>query len=361
MTLPPSSLAAMPDGSLPPDVTVVTGGEVLPPELVARWAPGRRMLNIYGPTETTIIATVDGPLPAESAPSIGRPVVGARIRVLDHCLRPLPAGVPGEVYISGAGLARGYLHRPGLTASRYVADPFGEAGVRMYRTGDIAQWLPDGRLDYVRRADDQVKLRGFRIEPGEIEAVLTGDPSVRHAVVLLREDTPGVRRLIAYVVAAGSEGVDPAALRERVAALLPEYMVPAAVVAIDEVPTTPHGKLDRDALPAPGFAPAEGSRTPRTPREELLGRLFAEVLQLDEVGVDDSFFELGGDSIMSIKLVTAAREAGLDISPRDVFTHKSVARLAEAAPQPADDADAAHISLDDAELDELIGRFTEGS
>ncbi|MGW7488587.1 amino acid adenylation domain-containing protein [Streptomyces sp. NPDC054786] len=366
MTLPPSSLAAMPDGSLPEGVTVVTGGEVLPRELVARWAPGRRMLNIYGPTETTIIATVDGPLSAQSAPSIGRPVVGARIRVLDRCLRPVPAGVPGEVYISGAGLARGYLHRPGLTASRYVADAFGEPGARMYRTGDIAQWLPDGRLDYVRRADDQVKLRGFRIEPGEIEVVLTEDPSVRHATVLLREDTPGVRRLIAYVVAAGSAGVDPAALREWVAARLPEYMVPAAVVAIDEVPTTPHGKLDRDALPAPGFAPAEGSRTPRTAREELLCRLFAEVLQLDEVGIDDSFFELGGDSITSIKLVTAVRDAGLDLSPRDVFTHKSVAELAavaaEAALQPADDdADAAHLSLDEAELDELIGRFTEGS
>ncbi|GGP32536.1 hypothetical protein GCM10010501_75190 [Streptomyces libani subsp. rufus] len=366
MTLPPSSLAAMPDGSLPPDVTVVTGGEVLPPELVARWAPGRRMLNIYGPTETTIIATVDGPLSAQSAPSIGRPVVGARIRVLDHCLRPLPAGVPGEVYISGAGLARGYLHRPGLTASRYVADPFGEPGARMYRTGDIAQWLDDGRLDYVRRADDQVKLRGFRIEPGEIEAVLTADPSVRHAIVLLREDSPGARRLIAYVVAAGLSGVDPAALRERVAARLPEYMVPAAVVAIDEVPTTAHGKLDRDALQAPDFAPSEGSRTPRTPLEELLCRLFADVLQLEEVGIDDGFFELGGDSITSIKLVTAAREAGLDISPRDVFTHKTVAELAavatEAAPADEDaDADAVHISLDEAELDELIGRFTEGS
>ncbi|GHF27769.1 hypothetical protein GCM10018790_01390 [Kitasatospora xanthocidica] len=361
LTIPPSSLAAMADGSLPEGITLVTGGEVLPPELVARWAPGRRMLNIYGPTETTIIATVGGPLEPGVAVSIGVPVVGARIRVLDHCLRPLPAGVPGEVYISGAGLARGYLHRPELTASRYVADPFGGPGTRMYRTGDIARWLPDGRLDYVRRADDQVKLRGFRIEPGEIEAVLAADPSVRHATVQLRESTPGARQLVAYVVPAGPEGTDPAALRERVAAHLPEYMVPAAVVEISELPTTPHGKLDRAALPAPRFAAAEGSRAPRTPREELLRRLFVEVLQVDRIGIDDSFFALGGDSIMSIKLVTAAREAGLEISPRDVFTHKSVAELAavvtESAPDADEEAEEPLIDLDQDELDEFIAKF----
>ncbi|MFD8785187.1 amino acid adenylation domain-containing protein [Kitasatospora sp. NPDC059599] len=364
LTIPPSSLAAMADGSLPEGITLVTGGEVLPPELVARWAPGRRMLNIYGPTETTIIATVGGPLEPGVAVSIGVPVVGARIRVLDHCLRPLPAGVPGEVYISGAGLARGYLHRPDLTASRYVADPFGAPGDRMYRTGDIARWLPDGRLDYVRRADDQVKLRGFRIEPGEIEAVLAADPGVRHATVQLREDTPGSRQLVAYVVPAGPDGTDPAALRERVAAHLPEYMVPAAVVEIPELPTTPHGKLDRAALPAPRFAAAEGSRAPRTPREELLRQLFVDVLQVERIGIDDSFFALGGDSIMSIKLVTAAREAGLEISPRDVFTHKSVAELAavvtESAPQSADEeAEEPLVDLDQDELDEFIAKFAQ--
>ncbi|MFE6049557.1 amino acid adenylation domain-containing protein [Kitasatospora sp. NPDC056446] len=364
LTVPPSSLAAMADGSLPEGITVVTGGEVLPPELVARWAPGRRMLNIYGPTETTIIATVGGPLEPGVAVSIGVPVVGARIRVLDHCLRPLPAGVPGEVYISGAGLARGYLHRPDLTASRYVADPFGEPGTRMYRTGDLARWLPDGRLDYVRRADDQVKLRGFRIEPGEVEAVLAADPAVRHATVQLREDTPGSRQLVAYVVPAGPDGTDPAALRERVAAHLPEYMVPAAVVEIPELPTTPHGKLDRAALPAPRFAAAEGSRAPRTPREELLLRLFVDVLRVERIGIDDSFFALGGDSIMSIKLVTAAREAGLEISPRDVFTHKSIAELAaavtESAPEgAAEEAEEPLIALEQDELDEFISRFAE--
>ncbi|MER7766096.1 amino acid adenylation domain-containing protein [Kitasatospora sp. NPDC096140] len=367
LTVPPSSLAAMADGSLPEGITIVTGGEVLPPELVARWAPGRRMLNIYGPTETTIIATVGGPLEPGVAVSIGAPVVGARIRVLDHCLRPLPAGVPGEVYISGAGLARGYLHRADLTASRYVADPFGGPGARMYRTGDIARWLPDGRLDYVRRADDQVKLRGFRIEPGEIEAVLATDPGVRHATVQLREDTPGARQLVAYVVPAGPDGTDPAALRELVAAHLPEYMVPAAVVEIPELPTTPHGKLDRAALPAPRFAGAEGGREPRTPREELLRQLFVDVLRVERIGIDDSFFALGGDSIMSIKLVTAAREAGLEISPRDVFTHKTVAELAavagESAPEAAggevEEAEEPLVDLDQDELDEFIARFAD--
>jgi amino acid adenylation domain-containing protein len=362
LTVPPSSLAAMPDGGLPDGVTVVVGGEVCPAELAGRWSPGRRMLNIYGPTETTIVATVSEPLTGGEPPSIGRPVTGARVYVLDHNLRAQPAGVPGEVYIAGSGLARGYLHRPLLTASRYVADPFGGAGSRMYRTGDIARWLPDGRLDYVRRADDQVKIRGFRVEPGEIEAVLAADPGVRHATVVVREDTPGVKQLVAYVLAERPGELDPVALRDRAAAELPEYLVPAAVVELDAVPTTPHGKLDRDALPAPGFAPSEGSRAPRDEREELLCRLFAEVLELETVGIDDSFFRLGGDSIMSIRLVTAARKAGLDISPRDVFTHKTVAALAAAAPEAVatdepEEPDGPLIDLDEDELNEFIAHF----
>jgi amino acid adenylation domain-containing protein len=365
MTVPPSSLAAMPEGSLPEDVTVVVGGEICAAELVNRWAAGRRMFNIYGPTETTIIATISEPLRPGVAPSIGRPVTGAQVYVLDHNLRPQPAGVAGEVYLSGAGLARGYLRRPGLTASRYVANPFGRPGSRLYRTGDIARWLPDGRLDYLRRADDQVKLRGFRVELGEIESALTADPSVRHAAVVVREDIPGTKQLVAYVLGTRPGIVDPAALRERVGETLPEYMVPSAVVELAELPRTPHGKLDRDALPVPDFGPAEGSRAPRDEREELLAGLFAEVLGLGEVGIDDSFFTLGGDSISSIKLVTAARKAGLDISPRDVFTHKTVAELAAVAAETAaddqesDEDTTALIDLDDDELDEFIAGFVD--
>ncbi|MEV6558528.1 amino acid adenylation domain-containing protein [Nocardia sp. NPDC051756] len=359
MTVPPSSLAALPGGELPADTTVVVGGEACSTELVDRWAVGRRMLNIYGPTETTIIATISAPLTPGEPPTIGRPVVGTEIYVLDQNLRPLPARVPGEIYIAGAGLARGYLRRPALTAARYVANPFGAPGSRLYRTGDIARWLPDGRLDYVHRADNQVKLRGFRVELGEIEAVLTADAGVRHAAVVLREDIPGVRRLVGYVLAERPGSVDPAALLDRVARRLPDYLVPTAVVELEVLPTTRNGKLAVDALPAPDLTSARGSRAPRNEREALLCRLFAEVLETTEIGIDDSFFRLGGDSIMSIRLVMGAQQAGLNISPRDVFVHKTVAGLATVVTETAGadepgDTDEPLVDIDQAELAELI-------
>ncbi|MFK4184133.1 amino acid adenylation domain-containing protein [Streptomyces sparsogenes] len=330
--LPPTVLSAWPEElPMPEGITVITAGEACPPELVERWSAGRRMINAYGPTETTVCATVSEPLAGAVKPPVGRPLAGTRVRVLDAALRPVPPGVTGELYVSGAGLARGYLGRARLTAERFVADPYGEPGARMYRTGDLVRWLPDGTLDYVGRSDDQVKLRGFRIEPGEIESALLADPGVAQAAVVVRSDRPGEKRLVGYVVPAGEEAPDAALLRERLAGRLPDYMVPAAFVTLDALPLTGNGKLDRKALPAPDFTARATGRAPVTAREETLCQVFADVLGLERVGADDSFFDLGGDSIVSIQLVGRARKAGLLITAQDVFTHRTPAALAAAA------------------------------
>ncbi len=324
-TLPPSALPTLwLEGGLDPSVTLVVAGEACPPEEVERWSRGRRMVNAYGPTESTVCATIGAPLDGAVTPTIGRPVTGTRVYVLDGCLRPVASGVPGELYLSGAGLARGYARRPGLTATRFVADPYGPAGARMYRTGDVVRWTGTGELDFLGRSDHQVKVRGYRIELGEIEAVLAAQPGIRQAAVIAREDVPGVKRLVAYVVADAE--VDLAELPVRAGELLPEYMVPAAVVALPALPLTLNGKLDRAALPAPVTA-SGGGRPPADAVERLLCELFAEVLCLPTVGVEDSFFELGGDSITSIQIVARARRAGLSLTPRDVFVHRTVAAL----------------------------------
>ncbi|MEV6722466.1 amino acid adenylation domain-containing protein [Streptomyces xanthochromogenes] len=315
-------------------VTALTGGEALPAELAAELrARVSRLVNVYGPTETTIWST-GWEVPDEAGRiSIGRPIANNTVYVLDALMRPVPVGVPGELYIGGSGLARGYRGLPGRTAASFVPDPFGAApGARLYRTGDVVRMRTDGTLLYVGRADNQVKIRGVRIEPGEIEAALAGLDGVAHSAVAVREDTPGDKRLIAYVVPAGADAPQPSELRRRLADVLPEALLPSAFVVLDALPLNAAGKIDRRALPAPEQdALATGDYVaPRTPAEEHLAALWAEVLGLDRVGVEDSFFDLGGDSLRAINLVGTLRAAGYDIAVRDVFEHRSVAGLTAA-------------------------------
>ncbi|MEU6704878.1 amino acid adenylation domain-containing protein [Streptomyces wuyuanensis] len=302
------------------------GGEAVPASLweELRAVPGVETVNYYGPTEFTVDALVARVADCPS-PVVGRPLDNSRAHVLDARLRPVPPGVPGELYLAGVQNARGYLGRPALTAERFVADPFGAPGSRMYRTGDLARWRADGLLEFLGRADDQVKIRGFRVELGEIETALSSHQDVGAAAVVVREDVPGVPRLVAYATGPA----DPAELRRRLAGVLPEYMVPSAVVMLDALPVNVNGKLDRAALPAPAPAAAGGAtRPPRGPAEERLAAVFAEVLGLASVGAEDDFFRLGGHSLMATRLVALVRAAGAECSVRDVFEARTVAELA---------------------------------
>jgi amino acid adenylation domain-containing protein len=285
--------------------------------------------NFYGATECTVDSTRSR-INGRRGQTVGRPNANTRIYVLDADLQPVPVGAPGEIYIAGAGLARGYRNRPDLTADRFVPSPFGGAGERMYRTGDLGRWLPDGNLQYRTRVDDQIKIRGFRIEPGEIEAVLARHPAVRQASVQVRTDRPGDKRLVAYVVPTADARLDPVEVRRHVAGHLPDHMVPAAVVPLAAFPMTPNGKFDRAALPAPDWAAVVTDRAPRTPRESVLRDLFAEVLGLERIGVDDNFFDLGGHSLLATRLVARIRAAtGADLPVRLLFEAPTVAALAE--------------------------------
>lgn len=318
--------------------TAVLGGEALSEQVttaIAAAAPGCLVVNTYGPTETayTTVWFGDGtPSAGGAVPPIGRPISNMRVYVLDKWLQPTPTGVVGELYIAGIALARGYLGKPDLTAQRFVACPFGAAGSRMYRTGDLGRWRRDGSLDYVGRADDQVKIRGFRVELGEIEMVLVRHPSVGRAAVVAREDRPGDKRLVAYVVPADDTAFNPAALRAHTSTFLPEYMVPSAFVRVPSFPLTSTGKLDRRSLPVPGFRSQAPTRTPRSPREEILCALFTEILGIPQVGIDDNFFELGGHSLLAIRLVGRIRaELSVDLPIRAVFDAPTASGLAELA------------------------------
>ncbi|WP_275792820.1 non-ribosomal peptide synthetase [Prescottella equi] len=319
----PAALASVDPTGLEALRTVVVGGEACSAELVARWAPGRRMFNAYGPTEATVASNISGALVPGEPVTIGRAIRGADAYVLDGRLRPVPAGVPGELYLAGAGVARGYLGRPAFSAERFVANPFGMPGSRLYRTGDVVRTTADRVLEYVGRADDQVKLRGFRIELGEIESVLARHDTVAQtAVVVLRD------QLVAYVVAAADRSIEVDELKEFAARSLTAYMVPAVFVVLDRLPLTGSGKLDRKALPEPEFEARE-FRAPSTPVEEAVAAVFADVLDVDRVGRDDDFFELGGNSLLATQ-VCARLGAALDttVPVRVLFDASTVEALA---------------------------------
>ena len=312
---------------------LLVGGEALSAAHVRRARaaiPGCRLINGYGPTEGTTFSCCHTITEVDEGASIpiGGPIANTGAYVLDARGELLPIGVAGELYIGGDGLARGYLGQPALTAERIIET---EAFGKLYRTGDFVRWRPDGALDFLGRRDDQIKLRGFRIELAEIEAELRRMPTLAQAAVVVREDDSGRKRLVAYVVAAPGHIVDTAALRERLARRLPDYMAPSAFVILSQLPLGPNGKLDRTRLPVPGVTPAEARSLARTLSERVLCALFAELLHLDEVGTQDNFFSLGGDSIVSIQLVSRARQAGLLITPRDVFQHQTAEALAAVA------------------------------
>src|SRR5579872_3617393 len=323
---------------------VIFGGEALDPRLLQPWFERHgdrcpQLVNMYGITETTVHVTLY-PLTRSDVYStvqspIGHPLDDLQIFILDACMQPTPIGVSGEMYVGGDGLARGYLQRPELTAERFVPHPFSpQPGARLYKTGDLARFRPDGVIEYLGRLDVQVKIRGFRIEPGEIEAALAQHPSVREAVVVAREDHPGDKRLVAYVVARAQTTVSSSDLRHHLQSRLPDYMVPAAFIPLETLPLTPNGKLDRRALPAPEKSRPSLDKAymaPRTPAEHLLVTIWAEVLKLTRIGIYDNFFELGGDSILSMQIVARATAAGLPLTPRHLFQHPTIAQLATIA------------------------------
>ncbi|MEV6019609.1 amino acid adenylation domain-containing protein [Streptomyces sp. NPDC051997] len=314
---------------------IEVAGEAFPPELAQRFTellPNCTANNLYGPTEAAVEVTAHQYVPGSGRLPIGTPVWNTQVYVLDAALRPVPAGVAGDLYLAGDQLARGYLGQSALTAGRFVACPFGTPGSRMYRTGDLVRWSPDGQVEYIGRSDFQVKLRGFRIELGEIEQALAAHPDVDGAVALVREDTPGDQRLVAYLVpVAGTDpaALDPAALTALARERLPEYMVPTALVPLTGLPLTPSGKLDRGALPAPDRAETATGRGPRNHNEEVLCRLFAELLGADEVGIDVDFFDNGGHSLLATRLVGRIRnELGVEVKVTTVFRSPTVAELA---------------------------------
>jgi aspartate racemase len=348
---------------------VVVGGDKARSDILARWqaitGPRVRWINTYGPTEATVTTTAyenSAPQGRQATIPIGRPIAGAQVYVLDGNLNPVPIGVSGELYIGGAGLARGYLKRPELTAERFIPDPFArEAGSRLYRTGDVCRYLADGNIEFLGRSDHQVKVRGFRIELEEIDSVLARHPGVREAVVVAREEDAGDsttqsedKRLVAYVAAAQNPLPTIQELRGFLKAQLPEYMVPSAFVFLDSLPLTPTGKVDRKALPAPERRQRgieEGTIAPRNPTEELVAQIWAKLLKLDRLAIHDNFFDLGGHSLLATQLISRLREAfRLDLPLRLLFEAPTIAELALRIDQSISDA---------ADLGELAAALAE--
>ena len=312
VTLPPSALAVMAPDEVSADLAMIVAGEASGADLTARWAPGRRLINGYGPTEATVCATQELCAPEDGSPPIGRPLANVQIHLLDAEGRVVPVGMQGEIHIGGIGVARGYLGRPDLTAQRFRPDPFHPGG-RLYRTGDLGRHRPDGRIDFLGRIDQQVKIRGHRIELGEVEASLLRHAAVAAAVVVARADSAGGMRLVAYSVAgSGMSAPSAAELRQFLADALPAYMLPSAFVALDRLPVTPNGKIDRAALPEPAAGPRTGMG-PRDPLEQKLGLLWQDILGIADPAIDDDFFALGGDSLRAAHLVA---RIGRDLGAR---------------------------------------------
>jgi len=335
VTLPPSVLAVVPTTTLPDLSTIITAGEACSADLVARWATGRDFFNAYGPTETTVCASMyrveeNG----HQNPPIGKPIANFKLYILDANLQPLPIGVPGELFIGGISLARGYLKRPGLTAEKFVPDPFSKVpGARLYRSGDLVKYLTDGNIEFLGRIDHQVKVRGFRIELGEIEAALDNHPDIRDVIVLARDFKPGDKRLVAYLVAEPGVELTISELRAYLRKELPEYMVPSAFMILDEFPLTPNGKINRKALPEPDQShPELGSEylAPRNKTEEILADICKELLSVERVGVYDNFFDLGGHSLLATQFISRVRESfEVELPLRTLFESPTIGELTE--------------------------------
>jgi acyl-CoA synthetase (AMP-forming)/AMP-acid ligase II/aryl carrier-like protein len=294
-----------------------------------------KVFNLYGPTEATTYSTFALMQKGQHDPiTIGRPIRATEVYILDDHLQPVPIGVPGQLYLGGVGLARGYVQRPELTDEKFIAHPFSvEPDARLYKTGDLARYLPDGHIEYLGRMDHQVKMRGFRIEPGEIEAVLLQHPAIRNAVVIAREDTPGTKYLAAYLVTDKVQQVTIGELRRTLHLHLPDYMVPAYYMMLDKLPLNAHGKVDRQALPSPDRTQSVVKAAyvaPRTPGEQQLASLWAALLAIEEVGIHDNFFELGGHSILGMAMIAWARDHGLELTIKQLFQTPTIAALAQA-------------------------------
>jgi amino acid adenylation domain-containing protein len=332
VTLPPSVLAVLPANELPALRTIIVAGEACSRDLVAKWSSGRRFFNGYGPTECTVGTTMIECTDSKVAPPIGRPLPNTQVYILDAQKQLVPIGVPGELYIGGVGVTRGYLNRPELTADRFILNPFSnDSGSRLYKTGDLVRYLPDGNIEFVGRIDNQVKIRGFRIELGEVETVLAQYPTVEKCVVTAREDIENEKRLVAYIISHPHQTSTVDELRRFLKQKLPDYMVPGAFVFLETLPLTPNGKIDRRALPAPEFSRPDLEETfvaPRTAVEEQLADIWTGVFKLEQVGIRDNFFALGGHSLLATQVISRLRQAfGIDLPLRTLFEAPTVAEL----------------------------------
>lgn len=345
VTLPPSALATMDAQLIPQRVTLVVAGEPCPPHLVQQWSLGRCMFNAYGPTETTVCATMTQPLSGAISPELGTPIDRVQVYVLDEQFDPVVVGQTGELYIAGIGLARGYLNQTGMTAERFLPNPFALDGARMYRTGDLVCRSSVHGLQYVGRVDHQIKVRGFRIEPGEIEVIMERHPSVSRALVIAREDRPGEKLLVGYASARLGQSINGTNLRQYLSYHLPSYMVPAAILEVLEFPLTSNGKIDRSRLPAPHFD-SDSDATSQSPNETLLASLYVEILNLERVGIHESFFDLGGHSLSATRLISRIRTAlHVELELDDIFDAPSVASLATKIEQLSDQGKLSRLPL----------------